>query len=126
MPAKYIGKRLRVRITVGSAQRYKGKSLFRALIRKLEENQIFGATVIRGIGGFGGRARFHTDRLLSLVSNLPVIIEFVDYKERIHDLLPEFDGMINKGMITLENVEVIFYREIPGSPARLGDVSSTT
>lgn len=125
MTAKYIGKRLRVRITVGSAERYKGKSLFRALIRKLEENQIYGATIIRGIGGFSSRARFHTDRLLSLVSNLPVIIEFVDYEERIHDLLPEFDGMINNGMITLENVEVIFYRQKPGSPARLGDISST-
>ena len=119
MPAKYIGKRLRVRITVGSAERYRGKSLFRALIQKLEDNQIYGATVIRGIGGFGSRARFHSDRLLSLVSNLPVIIEFVDYEERIHDLLPEFDNMISKGMVTLENVDVIFYREKPGYPARL-------
>lgn len=113
MSDKYIGKRLRVRITVGSAERYQGKSLFRALIKKLEKNRIYGATVIRGIGGFSSRARFHTDRLLSLVSNLPIIIEFVDYKERIHDLLPEFDGMINNGMITLEQVEVIFYRHTP-------------
>lgn len=122
MPEKYIGKRLRVRITVGSAERYRGKALFRAIIHKLEDNHIYGATVIRGIGGFGSRARFHTDRLLSLISNLPVIIEFVDYEERIHDLLPEFDGMINKGMITLEKVEVIFYRRKPGSPATLADV----
>ncbi|MBT4090501.1 MAG: DUF190 domain-containing protein [Deltaproteobacteria bacterium] len=119
MSDKYIGKRLRVRITVGSAERYQGKSLFRALIKKLEENQIYGATVIRGIGGFSRRARFHTDRLLSLISNLPVIVEFVDYEERIHDLLPVFDGMISNGMITLEEVEVIFYRNNSDSPARL-------
>ncbi len=118
MPDKYIGKRLRVRITVGSAERYQGKSLFRALIKKLEENRIYGATVIRGIGGFSRRARFHTDRLLSLVSNLPMIVEFVDYEERIHDLLPEFDGMINNGMITLEEVEVIFYRNNSGSASQ--------
>ncbi|MFH2133464.1 MAG: DUF190 domain-containing protein [bacterium] len=118
MPEKYIGKRLRVRITVGSAERYKGKSLFRALIQKLEENHIYGATLIRGFGGFSSRARFHTDRLLSLVSNLPVIIEFVDYGERIHKLLPEFDSMISTGMITVEEVEVIFYRQTPGSPSR--------
>lgn len=111
MSERYKGKRLRVRITVGSAERYKGKPLFRAIIKKLEEHHIFGATIIRGAGGFGSKARFHTDRLLSLITNLPIIIEFVDYGERIHDLLPEFDNMIQKGMITVEEVEVIFYRQ---------------
>lgn len=111
MSEKYKGKRLRVRITVGSSERYKGRSLYRAIIKKLEEHKIFGATVIRGVGGFGSHARFHTDRLLSLITNLPIIIEFVDYGERIHDLLPEFDNMITKGMITVEEVEVIFYRQ---------------
>ncbi len=110
MSEKFEGKRLRVRITIGSAQRYQGKPLYRAIIKTLEEYHIFGVTVIRGAGGFGSKARFHTDRLLSLISNLPVIIEFVDYEERIHDILPAFDKMIPKGMITLEKVEVIFYR----------------
>ncbi len=111
MSDKYHGKRLRVRITVGSSDRYQGRSLYRSIIKKLEEHKIYGATVIRGVGGFGSHARFHTDRLLSLISNLPIIIEFVDYGERIHDLLPEFDNMIATGMITLEEVEVIFYRQ---------------
>lgn len=111
MSEKYKGKRLRVRITVGSAERYKGKPLYRAIIERLEDYHIFGLTVIRGAGGFGSRSRFHTDRLLSLISNLPMIIEFVDYGERIHELLPEFDTMISKGMITVEEVEVIFYRQ---------------
>ena len=106
-----MGKRLRVRITVGSAERFRGKSLYRSIIRKLEEHKIFGVTVIRGVGGFGSHARFHTDRLLSLITNLPIIIEFVDYGERINELLPEFDSMISKGMITVEEVEVIFYRQ---------------
>ena len=110
MSEKYKGKRTRVRITVGSAERYKGKSLYRAIIRKLEDHRVFGVTVIRGVGGFGSQSRFHTDRILSLITNLPIIIEFVDYGERINDLLPEFDDMISKGMITLEEVEVIFYR----------------
>lgn len=111
MNEKHMGKRLRARITVSSAERYKEKPLFRAIVRKLEEHRIFGATVIRGVGGFGSKARFHTDKLLSLMTNLPVIIEFVDYGERIRDLLPEFDPMISKGMITVEEVEVIFYRQ---------------
>ncbi|MBU3915121.1 DUF190 domain-containing protein [bacterium] len=110
MHKKFEGKRQRVRITVGSALRYKGKSLYRAIIKTLEDHHVFGVTVIRGVGGFGSKARFHTDRLLSLISNLPIIIEFVDYEERIHDILPEFDTMIPKGMITIETVEVIFYR----------------
>jgi uncharacterized protein len=117
MPDKFIGQRLRVRITVGSAERYRGKPLYRALIKTLEDNRIYGATVIRGVGGFSNRARFHTDRLLSLIANLPIIIEFVDYEERIEALLPTFDEMIGRGMITLEKVEVIFYRRQPGTPA---------
>ncbi len=110
MSKKFIGERLRVRITVGSKERYQGQSLFRAIIKKLEEHHVFGATIIRGVGGYGSHARFHTDRLLSLITNLPVIIEFVDYEEKIHDLLPEFDVMIKTGMITKEKVEVVFYR----------------
>lgn len=110
MHKKYIGKRVRVRITVGSAERFENRPLYRAIIRKLEENHVYGATVIRGIGGFGSRTRFHTDRILSLLTNLPIIIEFVDYEEKIHDLLPAFDQMIDSGMITVEEVDVIFYR----------------
>jgi uncharacterized protein len=110
MTKKFIGERLRVRITIGSKERYQGKSLFRAIIKLLEDYHIFGATVIRGVGGFGSHAHFHTDRLLSLITNLPVIIEFVDYEEKIHDILPKFDKMIATGMITKEKVEVIFFR----------------
>ncbi len=110
MSEKFEGKRLRVRITVGSAERYKRKPLYRAIIKTLEDHHVFGVTIIRGVGGFGSKARFHTDRLLSLISNLPIIIEFVDYEERIHEILPKFDKMIPKGMITLEKIEVIFYR----------------
>lgn len=110
MSEKYKGKRTRVRITIGSAERYQGTPLYRAIIKKLEENQIYGLTMIRGVGGFGSHARFHTDRLLSLFTDLPMIIEFVDYGERIHQLLPKLDPMISEGMVTLEEVDVIFYR----------------
>ncbi|MGK5094719.1 DUF190 domain-containing protein [Deltaproteobacteria bacterium TL4] len=111
MSDKYTGKRLLARITIKNSSQYEGKSLYLALIEKLEAHHIFGATVTRGVGGFGSHAHFHTDRILSLSSELPLIIEFVDYEERIRAILPEIDPMIPSGMITLEQVEVVFYRQ---------------
>jgi len=111
MTEKYIGTRLRARITIKSGANFEGKSLYLAIIETLEKYHIYGATVLRAVGGFGSHHHFHTDRLLSLSSDLPLIIEFVDYEERIHSILPEFDQMIPTGMITLEKVDVVFYRQ---------------
>lgn len=110
MRDKYIGERIRARITISSSENYQNKPLYIAIIDMLEKNQIFGATVFRGVGGFGEHGHFHTDRFLSLSSHLPIVIEFVDFEERVRSLLPDFDKMISKGMITLEPVEVVFYR----------------
>ncbi len=95
-----------------AAQNVSGETPFIVLLSGCwKKTRFCGATIIRGAGGFGSHARFHADRLLSLITNLPIIIEFVDYGERIHDLLPKFDDMIKKGMITVEEVDVIFYRD---------------
>jgi PII-like signaling protein len=69
-----------------------------------------GATVFRGIMGFGASARLHTDRLLELSMDLPIVVECVDTAERIGALLPELDRMVTSGLITLERVEVVMYR----------------
>ncbi|HUO51861.1 MAG TPA: DUF190 domain-containing protein [Gemmatimonadaceae bacterium] len=80
----------------------------------LRERGLAGATVIRGIAGFGANARVHTDKILRLSLDLPLVVECVDTQERIDGVLPELDGMIGGGLITLEKVQVIAYR--PAAP----------
>lgn len=69
-----------------------------------------GTTVIRGLMGFGAHSRMHTAKILRLSEDLPIIIEIVDESEKIEALLPEIDGMIKEGLITLEKIRVITYR----------------
>ena len=104
------GPALLVRIYVGEADHHGGKPLYQAIVELLRERGLAGATVLRGIEGFGANARLHTTRLLRLSEDLPVLIEAVDQEERIRAVLPELDGLVGDGLITLERVEVIAYR----------------
>jgi uncharacterized protein len=81
-----------------------------AIVELLRERGAAGATVLRGIEGFGARAHLHTTRILRLSEDLPVLIEVVDQEDRLRALLPELDGMVGDGLITLERVELIAYR----------------
>ena len=76
----------------------------------LRERHYAGATVFRAIMGFGATARLHTDKVLRLSLDLPLVIECVDTEEKINAVLPELDGMIGGGLITLEKARVIMYR----------------
>ncbi len=76
----------------------------------LRERGIAGATVFRGIEGFGANARLHTTRLLRLSEDLPILVEVVDEEARIRAILPELDAMVGDGLITLEKIEVLAYR----------------
>ena len=69
-----------------------------------------GATVLRGIEGFGAKAHVHTTRILQLSQDLPVLIEVVDQEDRVRSVLPELDAMVGDGLITLERIEVFAYR----------------
>jgi hypothetical protein len=69
-----------------------------------------GATVLRGVGGFGGSSVYHTDKLLRMSQDLPIILEVIDTAERIEQILPRLDEMVDGGLITLEKVRVILYR----------------
>ena len=83
----------------------------------LRERGLAGATVLRGIEGFGANARLHTTRLLRLSEDLPLLIEVVDQEDRIRAVLPELDEMVGDGLITLERIEVVAYRGTgPGGP----------
>jgi len=103
-------KGLLLRIFIGEMDRYKGKPLYEQIVLKARELNLAGATVTRGIMGFGAESRLHTTRLLRLSEDLPIIIELVDTDENINKLLPLLDEIVVEGLITLETVRVIKYR----------------
>jgi PII-like signaling protein len=111
----FKGERTLMRIHIGERDRYHGKPLYQAIIEMLRERHYAGATVLRGIAGFGASARMRTDRVEVLSLDLPIVIECVETAERIDAVLPELDGMIGGGLITLERARVIMYR--PDLPA---------
>ena len=110
---KLEGTALLVRIYLGESDQWHGKPLYQAIVEFLRERHIAGATVLRGIEGFGARSRLHTTRILRLSEDLPVLIEIVDEETRLRAVLPELDGMVGDGLITLEKVEVVAYRGTP-------------
>lgn len=104
------GERVLMRIHIGEKDRHHGHPLYEAIVRLLRERHFAGATVLRGIAGFGATARVHTDKILRLSLDLPLVIECVDTREKIDAILPELDAMLGGGLITLETVRVIMYR----------------
>jgi PII-like signaling protein len=104
-----------LRIFVGESDRWHGKPLYQAIVERVREDGLAGATVLRGIEGFGADSRLHTARILRLSEDLPVLIEIVDSAEQIDRILPILDEMVGEGMVTVERVDVIAYRG-SGSP----------
>ena len=104
------GERVLMRIHIGERDRFHGKLLYEAIVELLRARQFAGATVTRAIMGFGATARLHTDKVLRLSVDLPIVIECVDEEQKIEAILPELDQMIGGGLITLEKVRVIAYR----------------
>jgi PII-like signaling protein len=107
---KIEGQGLLLRIYIGESDTWHGRPLYQAIVEHLREKGLAGATVLRGIEGFGAKAHLHTTRILRLSSDLPVLIEIVDQEDRIRAVIPELDTMVTDGLITLEKVEVIAYR----------------
>ena len=99
-----------LRIFVGESDKHHGRPLYEAIVEEARKRGMAGATVLRGIMGFGAKSRMHTDKILRLSSDLPIVIEIVDKPERIEAFLPDLDNMISDGLVTLENVQVIAYR----------------
>jgi hypothetical protein len=106
----FKGERILMRIHLGSNDRWQGRPLYEAILELLRAEGFAGATVFRGIAGFGAAARVHRGSALSLSSDLPVVVESVDTEERVRGILPVLDGMLGGGLITLERVRVIMYR----------------
>ena len=110
------GERVLMRIHIGERDRADGRPLWEAIVELLRVRHLAGATVFRAMAGFGATARLHTDRILQLSVDLPIVIECVDTEERINAILPELDTMLEGGLITLEKVRVIAYRPAAHRP----------
>jgi PII-like signaling protein len=99
-----------LRIFVGESDKHEGVPLYEWIVRKAREQGLAGATVLRGLEGFGAHSRLHTAKILRLSTDLPIVIEIIDTAERIEGFLPAIDEAIAEGLATLEKVEVRFYR----------------
>jgi PII-like signaling protein len=93
-----------LRIFVGESDHWHGKPLYQAIVERVRQEGLAGATVIRGIEGFGADSRLHTARILRLSEDLPVVVEIVDSAEQIERILPVLDEMVGEGMVTVERV----------------------
>ena len=118
MPHRFTGERTLMRIFIGESDKYHGKPLYEALLEKLRAKGLAGATVLRGVAGFGASSVMHTDKVLRLSLDLPLILEIVETEEAIQSILPELDEMIGGGLITLERARVIMYRPAGARPSQ--------
>ena len=110
MTERFRGERTLMRVFIGESDRYQGKPLYEALLERFRKKGLAGATVLRGVAGFGASSKVHTDKVLRLSLDLPLIIEIVETEEAIQAILPDLDEMIGGGLITLERANVILYR----------------
>ena len=104
-----------LRIFIGESDQYEGVPLFEWLVNKARDRGLTGATVIRGLEGFGAHSKVHTAKILRLSSDLPVVVEIVDTRARIEEFLPLVDEAIKEGMATLEDVTIRLYRTTEGN-----------
>ena len=107
---RFEGERTLMRIHIGESDRWEHKPLHEAIVEMFRREGFSGVTVLRGVGGYGSASRIHTDKILRLSQDLPIVIETVEYSERIEKILPRLDEMVGGGLITLEKVHVILYR----------------
>ena len=107
---KFEGERTLMRVHIGESDKWHGKLLYQAIVELLRKEGFSGVTVLRGVAGYGGSSVYHTDKILRLSQDLPIILEVVETAERIEQILPRLDGMVEGGLITLEKVRVILYR----------------
>lgn len=107
---KLLEKADRIRIYIGEDDKYKGQPLAEAIVKEARRLDLAGATVYRGLIGFGANSRIHSAKILRLSEGLPVVIEVVEHPELLDELLASVNDMMGEGMITREPVDVILYR----------------
>lgn len=107
---KIEGDGLLVRVFIGESDRWHDRPLYEAIVRRAREEGLAGATVLRGIEGYGANSRIHSVKILRLSEDLPLVIEIVDAAERIEAFLPLLDEMVTEGLITVEGIRIVAYR----------------
>ncbi len=108
-----VGVGKRVRIYIGESDQRQGRPLYLAVLETLRSEGCAGATVMRGIAGFGANSRIHTATILRLSEDLPIVIEWIDSPERVERVLPQVEGMVTSGLITVDDVQVVHYQHRP-------------
>jgi PII-like signaling protein len=99
-----------MRIHIGESDKWHGKPLYDAIVEMLRKEGFSGATVLRGVAGFGASSVLHTDKLLRMSQDLPIILEVIESNEKIEKILPHIDEMLDGGIVTLEKVRVLVHR----------------
>lgn len=107
---KLEGQAKLLRIFVGENDRQDGRPLYEAIVDEARRRGLAGATVIRGVLGFGAHSHIHTAKILRLSEDLPMMIEIVDRESQIQNFLPYLDAVMQEGIVTMENVNVVVYR----------------
>ncbi len=108
------GEACRLSIFIGEADRHDHKSLATEIVHRAQQSGLAGATVVRGVEGFGSSNALHTTRLLSLSNDLPIVVLIVDERQRIEAFLPQLDELITEGLVILDDVHVVKYVGRPG------------
>ena len=106
---KLEGKAKMLRIHFGEDDKWQGKALYRAILEKCRELDIAGATVYRGIEGYGASTLIHRPHLISFSSDAPIMVSIIDTDEKIQKLIPTLDQMVDEGLLAISDVEVIKY-----------------
>jgi uncharacterized protein len=102
-----------LRIFVGESDRWDGTPLYEAIVLEARKRGLAGATVIKGVMGFGAHSRIHTAKLLELSQDLPMVVEIVDAADKIEAFMPDLEKMVGDGLITIERADVLLYRPRP-------------
>lgn len=105
----FRGEKVLMRIFVGESDTFGRLPLFEALVELFRQERCAGATVLRGVAGFGAHSVYHTDRLLRLSTDLPIVVEVVESPAKLATLMPRINEMMDGGMITTETVQVVHY-----------------
>jgi len=101
---------LLLRLFLGEADKHDGRPLYEWLVLRAREQGLAGATVLRGLMGFGAHSRLHTFRIERLSLDLPIIVEIVDVREKIEAFLQSIDPVVHEGLATVEKADIRFYR----------------
>jgi PII-like signaling protein len=106
---KIEGQAVRLTIFIGEDDLWHHKPLYHEIVHRARASGLAGASVLRGIEGYGASSRVHTTRLLSLSQDLPIAVVIVDQEERIRGFLPQLDELVAEGLVIVDPVEVIRY-----------------